>query len=74
MMINKEEIEIIAENFGHEYFFHYDLGDWKQIIDYKQDIPKIIRCLCKMDSLIFHFGYINRKALFKEIMEDINNI
>jgi hypothetical protein len=73
-MLNKEEIEICAENFGHEYFMHYDREDWKQIKDYKEDIPKIIRCLTKMPSLFFHFGSIDRNELFKEIMEDINNL
>jgi hypothetical protein len=73
-MLSKEEIEIIAENFGHEYFFHYDLGDWKQIKEYEGDIPKIIRCLCNMESLNFHFGFFNKKELFREIMDDINDI
>jgi hypothetical protein len=73
-MLTKEEIEICAENFGHEYFFHYDLGDWKQIKDYAEDIPKIIRTLVKMDGLLFHFGSFDKNELFREIMEDINNI
>jgi hypothetical protein len=67
-MLSKEEIEIIATNFGHEYFFHYDMGDWKQIKDYNKDIPKIIRLVVLQAQ-----GYKDRE-LFKEIMEDINNI
>lgn len=67
-MLSREDIEIIATNFGHEYFFHYDLGDWKQIKDYNQDIPKIIRLVVLQAQ-----GYKD-KELFREIMEDINDI
>ena len=67
-MLSKEDVEIIASNFGHEYFFHYDLEDWKQIIDYKEDIPKIIRLVVLQVT-----GYKDRE-LFKEIMEDIDSI
>ena len=67
-MLSKEDVEMIASNFGHEYFFHYDLEDWKQIIDYKEDIPKIIRLVVLQVT-----GYKDRE-LFKEIMEDIDSI
>ena len=67
-MLSKDDIDILAENFGHEYFFHYDFGDWKQIVDYKEDIPKIVR-----QAVFFMCGYKDRE-LFKAIMEDIDNI
>ncbi len=68
MNLSKEEIEICATNFGHEYFFHYNIGDWKQIKDYKGDIPKIIR------KVVVQACGIKNWELFNEIMEDINNI
>lgn len=67
-MLTKEDIEIIASNFEHEYFLHYDLGDWKQIINYKEDIPKIIRLVVLQMK-----GYKDRE-LFKVIMDDIDNV
>jgi len=67
-MLSKEEIEICASNFGHEYFFHYDIGDWKQIKDYGKDIPKIIR------AVIIQVNGIKDYDLFRVIIEDINNI
>ena len=67
-MLSKEDMETIASNFGHEYFFHYDLNNWKQIVDYINDIPKIVRTVIMQAQ-----GYKDR-ILFKEIMEDINSI
>lgn len=67
-MLDKETIEIIAHNFSHEFFMHYDMGDWKQIKDYGSDIPKIIRKVVK--ELV---GY-NDNDLFHEIMNEIDDI
>lgn len=64
-MLSEEEIEIITNNFGHEYFLHYDIGNWKQIKDYKEDIPKIIR------KVIIQTCGVKNWGLFNEIMKDI---
>ena len=66
--MDKEMIEDTANNFSHEYFLHYDIGDWKQIKDYGKDIPKIVKAV-----VVQACGY-NDRELFKEIINDINNI
>jgi hypothetical protein len=72
--MDSEIIEIIAENFGHEYFFHYDIGNWKQIKDYGEYIPKIIRKVIKLVKQSAWFTVYDEREMFKEIMNDINNV
>ncbi len=71
--LTNEEVECIAENFATSFFLKDD-DEWKQILDYEGQIPKIIREVVKKVDDSFWFEVRDKKLLFKELMEEIDEL
>lgn len=66
--MTKEIAETIANNFVKEYFYRYEVGDWRDIYNYKEDLTLI----SKEIQELMGWSYKQRVRFIMEILAKEN--